>query len=335
MNKKIFIIWWWVDASNYKNFEEYLLSEEFNPYEEKVKRWKDNLQNDLWIWFEVIKIPMPNKWFANYEYWKIVFEKAIPYFEEENILIWHSLGGSFILKYLEENDLKNISEIHLIAPASFDTPEEKLWSFSFDTSLENFKKYENITNFYFSKDDEVVPFWEYEKLTKILPNAKYNIFEDAGHFRMEHFNELVNNIKWKKYKTVKINSINLFSKWNDLKIKIDKKNTDNIFFKEWDIWWTSLWQNIKSESNWKWDNFRRPLLVFKKLSNDSCIAIPLSSKEKNWSWFSTYNLHWEKNTALLYQIRMIHKNRFQRKIWELDEKDFLEIKKRLKNLLNL
>lgn len=126
-----------------------------------------------------------------------------------------------------------------------------------------------------------------------------------------------------------------FNKWNDLKQKIQFKNTKEIFFKESDIWWISLWQNIKSESNWKWNDFRRPVLVLKKLSSDTCIAIPLSTQEKNWTWFYTYNLHWEEYTALLYQIRMIHKNRFQRKIWELDEKDFSEIKKRLKNLLNL
>lgn len=193
--KKIFIIWWWVDASNYKDFEECLLQEEFNPYEEKIKRWKDNLQEDLWDWYEVIKIPMPNKWFAEYKYWKIMFEKAIPYFWDENILVWHSLWWCFLLKYLEENELENISEIHLVAPASFDTPEEKLWSFAFDISLENFKKFENITNFYFSKDDEVVPFREYEEFKKILPNAKYDIFEDFGHFRMEHFEKLTLNIK--------------------------------------------------------------------------------------------------------------------------------------------
>lgn len=126
-----------------------------------------------------------------------------------------------------------------------------------------------------------------------------------------------------------------FENWNKLKQIIDNKNTENIFFKEWDIWRISLWQNIKSESNWKWENFRRPILVLKKLSKDTCIIIPLSTKEKTWTWFYWYNLHWEKYTALLYQIRMINKNRFQRKIWELDEIDFSQIKKRLRSLLNI
>lgn len=194
--KKIFVIWWWVDASNYKNFEDYLRKEEFNPYEEKIKWWKDNLSEDLWKDFEVIKIPMPNKWFAEYKYWKIMFEKAIPYFGKENILIWHSLWWSFILKYLSENTLENISQIHLIAPAIFDTPDELLWSFKTDEKLENFKKYENITNIYHSKDDEIVPFSECLHLQKVLVKSNFEIFENMWHFVfLEHFEKLTFNIK--------------------------------------------------------------------------------------------------------------------------------------------
>jgi len=106
-----------------------------------------------------------------------------------------------------------------------------------------------------------------------------------------------------------------FDKWNELKKEINNKNNDNISFNQWDIWWLSLWKNIKSESFWKWEGFRRPVLVFKKLSSDTFIWIHLSSKYKNWTWFERYFLHWEQNTALLYQIRMFHKNRLQRKIW--------------------
>ena len=56
----------------------------------------------------------------------MMFEKALPYFGEENILIGHSLGGSFLLKYLSEHFLENISQVHLVAPATQDTPDEYL-----------------------------------------------------------------------------------------------------------------------------------------------------------------------------------------------------------------
>jgi len=127
---------------------------------------------------------------------------------------------------------------------------------------------------------------------------------------------------------------NIFDNRNEVKKEIHNINSD-IYFSQWDIWWVSLWKNIKSESFWKWDNFRRPVLVLKKLSSDTFIAIPLSSKNKTGSWFERYTLHGEENTALLYQIKMLHKNRLWIKIWQLDDADFNKIKKSLAILLEL
>lgn len=196
MNKKIFIIWGGVDASNFESFEDYIMQEDFNPYEEKYIGWKDTLFADLWNGFEVIRIPMPNKNCAQYKHWKIMFEKALPYFWNGNILIGHSLWGSFLVKYLSENTLENISSIHLIAPASQDTPDEKLWSFLFERELSALKDIEEKLYFYFSKDDPIVPFYEYNYFSFVLPNAHYSVFENKGHFIFEeHFEALVSNIK--------------------------------------------------------------------------------------------------------------------------------------------
>lgn len=126
-----------------------------------------------------------------------------------------------------------------------------------------------------------------------------------------------------------------FDSWNEIKKEINKKDMSNIYFKEWDIWWTFLWQNIWTESFWKWENFRRPVLIFRKLSSDNFLAIPLSTKIKKWTWFCEFNLQWEIRTALLYQIKMMNKKRLGIKLWQLDELDFKEIKNKLRNLLNL
>jgi len=126
-----------------------------------------------------------------------------------------------------------------------------------------------------------------------------------------------------------------FDKWNELKKKIENYSKNKIYFNEWEIWWITIWLNVKKESCWKWESFRRPILILKKLSSNIFIWIPLSSKKKEWTWFSDYKHHWKKLTALLYQIRMFDNTRFQRKIWEIDENYFKIIKKRLKSLLNL
>jgi mRNA interferase MazF len=125
-----------------------------------------------------------------------------------------------------------------------------------------------------------------------------------------------------------------FDKWNELKKEIEN-NSNDLVIKEWEIWWVNIWLNIKTESCWKWEQFRRPVLIIKKLSHSSCIVIPLSTKLKSWTWFANYEINWIVYTALLYQIKMLHTNRFYVNEWKLDRKQFLEIKKRLKFLLNL
>ncbi len=125
-----------------------------------------------------------------------------------------------------------------------------------------------------------------------------------------------------------------FDKWNTLKKDLDKKEK-SYKFKEREIWWISLGQNISSESYGKWENFRRPVLILKKLSSYSCIAIPLSTQIKTWTWFCECELDDIKRVALLNQIRMIDTNRFESKIWKLNSNEFDKIKEKLSKLLNL
>ncbi len=127
-----------------------------------------------------------------------------------------------------------------------------------------------------------------------------------------------------------------YDEWNEQKKSIAfSEDTSKIYFREGDIWWCSLGLNVGSESFGKGGAFRRPILVIKKLSHDTCIAVPLTSKMKEGSWFAGITLGGENKWAMLYQIRMIHKKRFQRKIGELDDKDIALVKKKLKILLEL
>jgi mRNA interferase MazF len=125
-----------------------------------------------------------------------------------------------------------------------------------------------------------------------------------------------------------------FDTWNALKKDLESK-TSELFIREWQIWWCTIWLNIKTETCGKWSEFRRPVLILKKLCHESCIIIPLSTKMKSWTWYANYEINDIKYTALLYQIRMIHTNRLTKFEFKLDKVQFWEIKKRLKFLLNL
>lgn len=125
-----------------------------------------------------------------------------------------------------------------------------------------------------------------------------------------------------------------FDVWNSKKKDIENMSK-RFFFKTGDVWWCSVGVNIKSESCGKGEEFRRPVLILKKLSADSFIGIPLSSKIKVGTWFIDFNLKGEKRFALLYQIRMFSTNRLQRHLAAIDERDFMRIKEKLEALLEL
>lgn len=160
----------------------------------KKKRWRDLLQNTLGESFDVVAPAMPNKNNARYEEWKIWFEKLIPFLNEEIILIGHSLGGSFVAKYLSENKFHKKLKAVLLVSAVYDKDTEgyDLGTFSLPAKLN--LQTEKIY-LYHSKDDNVVPFNDVNKYKEALPNAEVKIFEDRGHFTQEQFPEIVEDIK--------------------------------------------------------------------------------------------------------------------------------------------
>jgi len=96
-------------------------------------------------------------------------------------------------------------------------------------------------------------------------------------------------------------SIEKFNKWNIKKQEIHFSDvTGKIYFKEGQIWWCSVGQNVGSESLGKGEYFTRPILIIKKLSSDLCIALPLTSKKKTGTWFEEITFGGETICALLY-----------------------------------
>jgi len=125
-----------------------------------------------------------------------------------------------------------------------------------------------------------------------------------------------------------------FDKWNNIKKELEN-NQEKFFFKEGEIWWMSVGVNIANESCGKGDIFRRPVLILRKLSGNSFVGLPLSSKEKVGSWFADVTINSQKRYVLLYQIRMFSTNRFESRLATLDDNDFKKIKEKLKQLLKL
>lgn len=163
----------------------------------KKESWKDSLQESLGDGFDVVRLQMPNKTFAHYEEWKIYFERYIPLFGEDVVLIGHSLGGIFLAKYLSENTFpKKVKSLYLIAaPHSEVQIPESLGDFVLPESLDKISNQIERIFILFSEDDPLVSGPHAEKYKNQLPHAEVIKFMDKKHFSQGQFPELADHIK--------------------------------------------------------------------------------------------------------------------------------------------
>jgi valyl-tRNA synthetase/predicted alpha/beta hydrolase family esterase len=169
-----------------QDYKQYLKDSRVRLDSTTTRGWRSQLQADLQPYnIEIIAPRMPSKDNAKYQDWKIIFDKLLPFINPNSILVGHSLGGSFLLNYLSENELK-VNSLHLLG-----TP--KTGCFDFDTT--DFSKLQYIDiNIYHSKDDFVVDYNEAIELKKVLPTANFNSYDNYNHFLIPTFPELTANI---------------------------------------------------------------------------------------------------------------------------------------------
>lgn len=142
---------------------------------------------------------MPNKQKAQYEAWRIWFEKLFPYLnDQKTIVIGYSLGGLFVSKYLSENTFpKRISQLHLVAPV-FDNHSlhgESVGDFILDPAkLGNTEAQCDEVFIYQSSDDTVCVPYHGRTYAAHLPKAHYHEFANRGHFNQPAFPELLAHI---------------------------------------------------------------------------------------------------------------------------------------------
>jgi tRNA nucleotidyltransferase/poly(A) polymerase/predicted alpha/beta hydrolase family esterase len=157
-----------------------------------ISLWPGWLEKEVEPWYNFFKVSRPNSDNAQYEEWKIRFERCQEFFSGELVLIGWSLGAIFLLKYLsqERHDL-DITEVHLVAP-----PYPHCDSFS----LQDGWKLQGITSdrvhVYHSQDDCIVPFIEGKQLAQDLNLMGDNFveFEDRSHFLQKKFPELLERL---------------------------------------------------------------------------------------------------------------------------------------------
>jgi hypothetical protein len=140
-------------------------------------------------------MPSPNN--AKYAEWEIWFRKVVPFVKRGAVLVGHSLGGIFLVKYLATRRFPKHLKAVVLVSAPFHTKDmdESLGDFGLPRSLRTFEKQAGRIFIYHSTDDPVVPVEHAEKYHQALPGAAMRIFRRKAHFNQATFPELVREIK--------------------------------------------------------------------------------------------------------------------------------------------
>jgi len=105
--------------------------------------------------------------------------------------------------------------------------------------------------------------------------------------------------------------IKLIQEWCKLKIALWGRQS-KVVFKPGDIWWCSLGMNLGEEIFGKGAKFTRPVLIFRKFTNNSFLGLPLT--KQNW--------------VMLNQARVLDKKRLTNRIGALDNSDFKKVREK-------
>ena len=116
-----------------------------------------------------------------------------------------------------------------------------------------------------------------------------------------------------------------FKNWFEIKVKLWQHDS-KIIFKERELWWCSVGINIGEEIYGKGEKFTRPVLIFKKFTSNSFMALPLTTQNKTGSWYVSIIHAGKTSSIILNQARIMDRKRLTNRIGTLDDADFKRVK---------
>jgi len=126
--------------------------------------------------------------------------------------------------------------------------------------------------------------------------------------------------------------LEILANWFKVKFKIHEQNNPPTF-KEKDVWWCNLGQNIGCEENGKNQFFTRPVLIIRKFNKNMCLVVPLTTQIKENSYYFKVNFAAKIQCVMISQIRTIDSKRLWKKMGNLNDLDFQNVRVAIKNLI--
>lgn len=132
-----------------------------------------------------VSIEPPFPFRPRYEAWKKEFERFD--ITSETILVGHSCGGGFLVRWLSENKDKKVGKVVLVAPWMNPLEYEQsdtgdFFNFKIDSDFP--ARTEGVSVF-ISSDDEPSVVKTVEILKKNVKDIEYHEYTDKGHFCIE------------------------------------------------------------------------------------------------------------------------------------------------------
>ncbi len=124
-----------------------------------------------------------------------------------------------------------------------------------------------------------------------------------------------------------------FVKWFLVKTNIDSRIYNPPLFKEGQIWWCSIGENVGGEISGKGEYFRRPVLIIRKLDRFSFIGLPITSQTKTGSWYFNLKVNNQDNSIIMSQIRYIDYRRMDKIISTITTDDLKKVKEAMIELI--
>jgi predicted alpha/beta hydrolase family esterase len=192
MKKTVVLIEGGTTFDTYDDYISFLRSMPVSVEYLEKQTWRDSLQSDLGETFKVVRLQMQNKINAKYG------DRYLEILGDDLVLLGHSLGATFLVKFLAEETIKNnISRVILVAaPFGEKKTGPSLGDFAFEgsTNFEAINPDLKITLFA-SDNDKLITEDDVEKYQKAIKNLEVKTLPDRGHFSQSEFPELISCIK--------------------------------------------------------------------------------------------------------------------------------------------
>ena len=145
--------------------------------------WFPWLQKQLTMNGTLAETPeMPEPYEPDYKKWCEVFEQFK--LDGDTLLIGHSCGGGFLVRWLSENKVK-VGKVILVAPW-IDPNKEFAPKMFADLKIEDISSFADEIHLFISTDDDKEELDTAEILKNNIKKLKVSEFHDKGHFITDH-----------------------------------------------------------------------------------------------------------------------------------------------------